>query len=275
MENLSVEEIQKSISAPLRNKFIEKMEANPCYSLRALARDIKVSAPYLSQCFNDKKKISLDRAMQLAELLKLGRRQTDKIIKAFALLGIKDESRRQQMVKRRTASDWKKLTESLHDQYSFLHQWYHIPLLDLTTCSNFKPELNWIAKRLGINSLQVRNAVERLVNLGLLEIRGERWIKTDKKLHFPTNKQHRWIAQFHLQMMKKAQEALQLRQTHSEFKQRDITGTTMAIDPSKIEEAKKMVTTFRQQLADFLTDGDTTEVYQLNIQLFSLTQTID
>jgi hypothetical protein len=46
----------------------------------------------------------------------------------------------------------------------------------------------------------------------------------------------------------------------------------MAIDPRKMEEAKRRIEEFKNQMADLLTEGNCKEVYQLNIQFFPLTK---
>ena len=57
------------------------------------------------------------------------------------------------------------------------------------------------------------------------------------------------------------------------IEERDVTGVTMAISTKKIAVAKKMISNFRRELAEYLETADSKdEVYRLNIQLFPLTK---
>jgi uncharacterized protein (TIGR02147 family) len=53
---------------------------------------------------------------------------------------------------------------------------------------------------------------------------------------------------------------------------RSMTGMTMAIDPAKIAEAKKLISEFNQKISRLLENGKQTEVYELQIALFPLTK---
>ena len=51
---------------------------------------------------------------------------------------------------------------------------------------------------------------------------------------------------------------------------RNHSSMTMAIDPAKIDEAKKMIEEFTHRLTEFLESGKRLQVYELNIGLFPL-----
>ncbi len=54
--------------------------------------------------------------------------------------------------------------------------------------------------------------------------------------------------------------------------EKDITSMTMAIDESKIPEAKKRIKAFRRQLCEFLETGKQTRVFNLGIQLYPISK---
>jgi uncharacterized protein (TIGR02147 family) len=68
------------------------------------------------------------------------------------------------------------------------------------------------------------------------------------------------------QILEKALEALE----NDPIETRSMTGMTMAIDPSKIPEAKKLISEFNRKMSKFLETGKKSEVYELQISLFSL-----
>ncbi len=53
---------------------------------------------------------------------------------------------------------------------------------------------------------------------------------------------------------------------------RDMSFMTMAIDPVKLPEIKKMVRKFQDELADFIDKGDKKEVYEICMQIFPRTR---
>ena len=69
-----------------------------------------------------------------------------------------------------------------------------------------------------------------------------------------------------LQLLNKALQALE----QQPLATRDYSTMTMAIDPTKLPEAKERLTRFRRDLCEFLEDGDQREVYCLALQLFAM-----
>ena len=54
-----------------------------------------------------------------------------------------------------------------------------------------------------------------------------------------------------------------------------ITGITIATNPKQIEKAKEKLTIALHDIAEILSTGECTEVYQLNLQLFGITESDD
>ena len=57
-----------------------------------------------------------------------------------------------------------------------------------------------------------------------------------------------------------------------DYEARDISGAMFAVNSKRIPQAKKKIEKFRRQLLQFLSRGECDELYQLNVQLFSLTR---
>ena len=55
--------------------------------------------------------------------------------------------------------------------------------------------------------------------------------------------------------------------------QRDFSSILVPTDPKNLTEAKKLIREFRHKMEALLKDGDKTELYQLAIQLFPMTDT--
>jgi uncharacterized protein (TIGR02147 family) len=157
------------------------------------------------------------------------------------------------------------------DRFKCLHEWQHLAILDLTFLEDFEPSFSWVADRLGITQRDARSAARRLERLGLLEITesrdGMRWKKKTDRLRVMGGVADSHVRKFHRQMINKARESLQ-----DDLDTRDISGTTIPVNPVRLPEARKRIARFRRALMDYLSEGPRTELYQLNVQLFRLTR---
>jgi len=229
----------------------EKVARNPSYSLRALARKLGVSHTYLVLIMKGKRKISSKLAVRLGEAM-----------------GIDHKALRSTDRSTKTSRDYQLLEL---DQFRLISEWFHIALLDFVAVKGFRQDIDWIADRLKITPRQAKDATERLLRLGLLEeTQDGRWIKPKKLLKIPTKASHAAIRNFHRAMIEKSLLALE---DPNEFSKRSITGTTMSINPARIAQAKDKIAKFEKELLRFLTIGECTELYQLNVQLFRLAST--
>jgi uncharacterized protein (TIGR02147 family) len=93
---------------------------------------------------------------------------------------------------------------------------------------------------------------------------------TGKQLTTTTEISDTAIRKNHHQGLELAQEALD----SVPLELREFGAMTMAIDPKKIPEAKKMIINFRKQMAQFLEVDHQTEVYRLQMQFFPLTKNL-
>lgn len=244
----------------LRDAFLKRQTKNPAYTTRAFARDLGVSQAFISLVLNGKRKISSKMALQFSQALKMSNSETERFLKtvSFGLAGAQNlqaENALQLQV----------------DRFKVISDWYHLAILDITALKQFKPEPSWIAKKLGITQLQVKDAVERLTRLGLLEIRAGKWTKAQRMLAVPTEYSDEAVRSFHRQMIEKASKTLD-ETDQTSFEARQISGTTMTVNMKRLPEAKRMMVEFQRKLTAFLTEGDCTELYQFNLQLFSLTK---
>ena len=250
----------------LRDELVKRQIRNPSYSISAFARDLGISQTYVSLMLAGKRRLPLKRALTFSAALGFDEERSAAFVRAVTDQAMTTETSARTVSKTPRAFNYFSLEV---DRFKVISQWYHLPILDLTTIKGFKPDCQWVARKLGITAVQVRDAVDRLERLGLLEITSGRWIKTQTHLAVPTGQSESAVRTFHKQMIEKT--LVELNQTDaSSFAAREIAGTTMAIDPAKIPEIKKRIQKFRKELAAFATDGECSALYQLNVQFFSL-----
>lgn len=230
------------------------------YSLRALARDLGVSAPFMSNVLSGKKPIPLKKLDSLVRLLDIDP-QTHQEIRSQLLVT-------ERPLAPGPISEWQP-SEIKH--LSILRQWYFLALLEMTSCEGFKNDPLDIGSKLGISPKSVEVALRELVFTGLLKEENGSLSKTTRYLRLGSSQSLDDIRRFHRQMLEKAGETL-CKTDAADFERRLITGITITAPREKIAVAKKMLSDTLHQIANFLTEEKGNEVYHLSGQLFPLTQ---
>jgi len=249
----------------LRENFVERIARNDSYSLRAFARDLEISPAFLSQILNGRRKPSLRQAIRLSAKLEFDEFERNDFLRSLA--NIQEESAKasvQRVGKRQPDV----LTLEL-DRFRLVSDWYHGVILELMRTPDFRPSGGWIAKKIGISASEAGSAIKRLARLGLIRTEDRRWERTQSHVFFPTRHADVATKKFHRAMIGKAMDSLSSSEQR-DYEARDISGITMAIDPKRLGIAKKKIAVFRKQMSALLSKGETSEVYQLNVQLFSL-----
>ena len=244
----------------------QKRQRNPSYSLRAMARDLGVSHTYLSLVKNGRKQISAHQAQWMGEALKLDETTLAHFVKS-TLQKVSARSQGARTLPKKVAAFLKLEGE----RAKALPEWFHFAVADLTLTKGFQADEQWIAKRLGITPKQAGQALTRLQKLGLIELTAHGWQKTNAFLHLPTDRTIAHLRRLHRTMILKSLAALQSPKK-VDFDRRDITGCLIPTNPARLAEAKKRIARFRKQMIRFLSEGECTELYQMNVQLFSLTR---
>lgn len=240
----------------LQNELLRRLKANPSYSMRAFAAQLDLDPSTLSKMLKGKRPIGEKLSLQLAQKLGLSAAAAAKLLRKDA-----DES---------TGTDTNYRMLAL-DQFAVISDWYHFAILELLMIKGFKPNRKSIAKALNLKTIEVDAAVERLIRVGLLKIDSDgKWM--DLSSGFTTNITSEMSTAAH----KKLQEQLLTKAIQAQIIQRekrDHSAMTMAIDTSRIPEAKERIRKFRRSLTKFLTEGaEKDSVFSLNIALFPLTQ---
>ena len=247
--------------AVLAKYFARKKKASAGFSMRALAKRLDVSAPFLSRVLSGKKSIppdfleKLGRALDVEPELLAGLLQ-DRVLKKGSEVSS-------------PATDWP-IADMQATQ--ILRNWYNVPILEITTLANFDGTAATIARRLNLSLTSTEIALRELISLGLITVNEGRYEKTDRKLRITSAKSLAAIRHFHDEMLEKSQIELRVAQSDAEFQNRLITGITVSASPERVQEAKRKLADFLHELADDLSATPGTEVYHLAAQLFPLTK---
>ena len=253
----------------LKAVFAEKCKNNSKYSLRAFASHIAINPSQLSRVFNGTNRISHDRAFTIANTLKLKGKSKEYFCNLVALDLAKTSSHKELIESRLNGINPSKKVHVLElDAFRIISDWYHHAILALTQVKNFKSDSKWIAKRLGISKAEVEVAIERLQRLKLLTEKNKKLNKTTDTNLTASAVPHEALQKFHEQTLEHAQNKLKIQ----DMNERHMSSVIFAIDPKKLSEAYKKIRQFRYEMQEYLASGEKTEVYQLAIQLFRLSQ---
>ena len=163
-------------------------------------------------------------------------------------------------------------SELATDQFRAVADWYHFAILSLAETRDFNDDPRWISERLNVRLTDVVSALERLERLGMLT-RNKRGALAPSGKQFSTTDEIAAAAVrgYHSEILELARNSLE----RDSIVRRDFTTMTMAVDPVRLVQAKKMIRQFRAKLCDYLEQGERTEVYQLSINLFPLSSQKD
>ena len=255
----------------LKDELETRCRANPRYSLRAFARDLKLSPPRLSNILNGRYGLSREAALQIARRLELNPVDQEWFCTLVEAQHSRSKSLREKAQKRLRESPITYRGMAL-DEFRIISDWQHFAILELCKCKDFVSSPAWIAKRLNIKLLEAKHSVERLVRLNLLENVNGRLRATGSNFANPQNQPSEAVRSFHRQILSKAGDGL----THQSLEEREFNSLVLAFDRREMMEAKKMIYEFQVAFDNrFGRSENYGQVYALALQFFSLTKTED
>ena len=232
---------------------------NPSFSLRAFAKRAGVAPSAMSELLRGQRRVSFKLATRVAQKLLLDPTETHELLDQF------DHGNRNASTSEPTDTDYVKLTA---DQFQLIADWTHYAILSLVNTTDFKPSFPWIAGRLGISESKAAASVDRLVRLNLLKIDGKTWRRGASRVHASDDVLNLSIQKAHLEDMEIAKTSL----TQLPVELRDFTSISVPASPDALPRAKLAIRKFRQEIANILTESRGTEVYQMSVYLYPLTQ---
>lgn len=252
----------------LRDVLEERCSRNPRYSMRAFARDLGISVSRLSHILKGRFGLSRNSAEEIAKKIGLNNQETQyfcalvesKHARAYA----KKEAAKKQL------EDFVDYYQALNvDNFKVISDWYHFAIMELTLVQNFRSDTLWIAKVLGISQYEAAQAIDRLLNLELLEIEKGKLKLTGQFFAGGAGTPSEAIRKFHTQFLEKAQKAL----VFQSVQERDFSAVILAVDSSRVDEARQDIKKFRNKFDKKFSASDRKDsVYGLGIQFFKMNE---
>lgn len=258
----------------LKEELENRCRKNQSYSLRAYARDLGLTPGRLSDVLNNKSGLSVTRASEIAKILGLNSHEMELFTTLVEATDGRSRKSRQQARLKMTGlkrQNTKYLQLNL-DQFKIISDWSHLTIIDLINTKGFQNDPQWIARRLGVSKLEAELSLGRLIRLGLVKNENGRLSTIDEVVSTPTDIPSETIKNFHRQILKKAETALDFQKVQ----ERDFSCITIPIPKSLISESKEKIKAFRRKFNRWIQKNNLPkeEVYCLSIQFFGLTEEI-
>lgn len=255
-DNFFMETRSLDFKTYLQEELILRCNRNPAYSLRSFAKAIGVSPSFLSKILNGQRRITDEVFHKIATNLNL---------EPFELEAFKSDENAS------STSDMKFRDLQL-EYFKIISDWYHYALIELTNLDGFKSSPEWIASKLGITVNQAKAAIDRLLNLELLEMKDGK-LRPTSGGNTTTKNDFTDLAFKKMQddLLKKAISSL----WNEDLNKRDHTSISMAINPDDIPEVKKRLTKMRREICKYLERPQKkkpTQVYNLSLSFFALSK---
>lgn len=241
----------------LTSEFTRAKTYNPSFSLRAFARKTGLVPSALSEILAGKRRVTIKMAKRIFDRLSIEPDHAEEILQLI-------KNRNSKLEINSEGPDYMRVNM---DHYHVISEWYYFAILSLAETENFRSEPKWIAKRLNINVQDALVALKRLERLQMLKRDGKKLVTTGCQFETSSDILNLSLRKSHFQNLELAKRSLEV----DDLQTRDFSSMTMAIDPGKLPEAKKMIKNFRRRFCAYLESGKKKEVYRICIQLIPLT----
>jgi uncharacterized protein (TIGR02147 family) len=150
--------------------------------------------------------------------------------------------------------------------FAVIADWHHLVIRQLLRSTSWSGGMEAISRRLHgrVSGVDVRLAIKRLADLGLVVRRKGRFVATDVALHTKAVAPNAAYRIHHKQMLERAAEAID----QVDPSRRDLSTTTLLVDPARMAEAKDAIRAFREDFIARFECISSKEVYQIAVQFF-------
>lgn len=245
---------------------------NPGFSLRAYAKKLELSPSALSEILNGKRKISGKMAARIIDRMNLSPEVSSPVLNLFEKnmkdLGFIEPEQKADTATHPPAIDFLQLSS---DQFNLIAEWQHFALLSLMETKNFKSDITWIARKLGITTQQTQSSLDRLMRLGFVFKKNRKFVTNKRALISSDNVPNQAVRKSHYNDLVLAEKALD----QTAVEDRDFTAITIAANKKNLPKARKLIREFQDKLTLCLEQGEKDEVMKFTFYLYPLTQEVE
>lgn len=241
----------------LTKEFAARQRRNKHYSLRSFARDLDIHPGTLSGVIAGNRCLPRTAVAKVAKALSLSPVATRKLAGQSNLPNEASQTERQKL-------------EDNERYFEIISEWEHFAVLSLMDTNDFQTDTEWISQRLAIGPIRTQVIIQRLLDAGFIAINAKtgKWTKAFPRFSTTDGVRSQALRKAHLDELDIAKEKL----LTTDLELRDYSSMTMACHPKNLPALRELIRRFRKE-AEFLAEEDSpSEVYQLCVQLFPLTE---
>lgn len=263
-----MEQVGQHFSSILQSELESRLLRNSAYSMRAYARDLGLSPSSLSKLLKKKIGLSVKKARQISKKLNFSEEHTEffcTLVEANCSRHI--EVQKLATIKLRKFDSYSNILPV--DSFKLISEWYHLAILELFSIKGFKEDIEWIAQKLGIASVEANDALERLKRLELLKVIEGKLKPVSDFIIVKSAVPESAGQNFHSQLLRKAAQAVY----EQDKDKRNVSNVILKARSSDIPLLDMRIKDFRRELSYLIEEGEGHDtVYNLGIHLVRLDQ---
>lgn len=255
----------------------EKAKVNPSYSLRAFAKKLGLSAGAMSLILNRKKKLSLERACELAKALDLDEKESEYFLALIQFEGAKSQDLQIQFLEKlkklnpqfSPTHNLKQTMLSL-EHFRLIANWYGFAILELISIPNTSWTVKDIAQKFAIPKIEVEVTLERLEKLELIEKNAQGYFqRAVDSVMINSALPSETIQKYYLDIHEESKKSIK-----EQTPQDKVIGTQVfSLDVEQLEEVRVLTENYLNSLNELAARGkNKTEIYQAITNVFKLTK---
>lgn len=244
----------------LKSEFTKRKTKNPNFSVRAFARWLELSPAQVSQVMSGKRPLTLKALEKINKKLDISPFEKQTLVDSLVSNTSKKITPTSLLEEQQT---FRSLSE---DQFKLMADWYHVAILGLTRLPNAKPDPRWIARKLNISAEDANEALQRLLRLNIIEV-SPQFKQIGDPIKIISEIPSAAIRRYHKQTLALASEKVET----IENSMKNFDSLCIAINSKDIPQLKNHIDRFLNQIQKFSDKSKPDHVYNLNLQLYPLT----
>jgi len=245
----------------IRIEFDRIRKRNPAYSLRAFAGKLDLHPGTLSSVLKGKRGIPRRKGTQVAARLGLTGLERKFFLES---LNARDAETPDSAV---AAAPVRMLELQLHS--TIIAEWEHSAVISLFDLTGFRPTAEAMTSRLGVPQSRLRVVLRNLERAGFVRRgTGGVYAKVASDFATPDDIPSSALREAHFQELELARRKLE----SEPVERRQYSSLTVALAPENLPKAKELTRKFMMELGTLLERGERSEVYQVCLQIFPLTE---
>lgn len=256
----------------LSDFYHSEKERNPIISHRYIAHKTGFSTGFFSQVISGKSNIAEKNIPKFIKLLRLNSHEAAYFETLVLYNQAKIPETKKLYFEKLSAFNTEKIVDFSDHDYLFYDKWYYSAILELLDFFPFDGDnYEELARTLYpvISLYEAQQAIEMLRGLSLIEKEGNLYRKTNRLLTTSNPNQSKIVTEYALHMIDRGKSTIE----SLDSSERNISWLTMSISEENYPTVVDEIRSFRRKLMQLASnDHKASRVYQMNLQLFPLSQ---